>query len=193
MAKNGYQPEDVTDVVLTHLHFDHCGGCVTRLSDGTLEPTFPNAKYWTTTAQWQNYLNPTNIREASVSFPENLMLLYERNMLYFIDQDTTLFEGFEMKIYNGHTPGQIVPFVTANNQTYCYTGDVIPVMASIPLAWVAAYDTYPITSIAEKERLLNCVVENNYLLYFQHDLYTTTCKVDKSNRGFRGKEVVCEF
>lgn len=186
LASKGYKPEDITDVVLTHLHFDHCGGCVTKLSDGSLVPTFPNATYWTTKAQWENYINPTNIREASVSFPENMMPLFERNLIRFIEEDTTLFEGFEMRIFNGHTPGQIVPFVTTQTDTYCYTGDVIPVMASIPLAWIAAYDTFPLTSIKEKERFLEEVSQKGYQLFFQHDLYTTTCLVEKSLKGFRG-------
>lgn len=193
LAEKGYKPEEITDVVLTHLHFDHCGGCVTRLPNGELVPTFPNAKYWTTQAQWQNYTNPTNIREASVSFPDNLIPLFNRGMIHFITQDTTLFQGFEMRIFNGHTPGQIVPFITANGQTYCYTGDVIPVMASIPLAWVAAYDTFPLTSIAEKERLLTEVVAKNYQLFFQHDLHTITCRVEQNSRGFKGIKTSCNF
>ena len=134
----------------------------------------------------ENFTNPTNIREASVSFPENLEILYQRGMIHFIEEDTTLFEGFEMRIFNGHTPGQILPYVTSNGTTYCYTGDVIPVMASIPLAWIAAYDTFPLTSIKEKERFLNEVVSKGHQLFFQHDLYTTTCKVEKNSKGYIG-------
>ncbi len=193
LKEKGYNPEDITDVVLTHLHFDHCGGCVSRLSDGTLAPTFPNAKYWTTKAQWENFTNPTNIREASVSFPENLDILYQQGMIQFIEKDTELFDGFVMRIFDGHTPGQIVPFVTSSNTTYCYTGDVIPVMASIPLAWIAAYDTFPLTSIKEKERFLDEVASKGYQLYFQHDLYTKTCMVEKSAKGYIGVETKCNF
>lgn len=181
----GYKPEDITDMVLTHLHFDHCGGGVQYNEDrSALELTFPNATYWAGKAQWDNYLNP-NVREGDAYFKEDMMPVYEAGKLKLVDKDCVLAPGISVRIYNGHTPGQILPFITVAGKTMVYMGDLIPVAASVNVAWVSAYDSYPVTSMKEKTQFLEEAVENNYILFFEHDLFTQCCSVERTKRGFK--------
>jgi len=178
---------EVTDVVLTHLHFDHCGGAVEKDEKGVLKATFPNAKYWAAQSQWDNYLS-SNVREGSVYFKENMMPIFESGNLELIDENTELCSGIELRIFNGHTKGQVIPFIKYKNTTIVYTGDLIPVMASLPTAWVSAYDTDPITSMEEKTAFLSEAADNNYTLFFEHDLYNECCTLLKTERGIKSKE-----
>ena len=187
LTKVGYNFEDITDVVLTHLHFDHCGGCVNY--DDQQQPylAFPNATYWVGKTQWENYKMP-NIREGAVYFKENMMPVFEAGRLKTIDANGEWLPGIEMRIFNGHTAGQLVPVIQTTQGKLAYMGDLIPVMASIPLAWVSAYDTDPLLSIEEKREFLKEAAENNYTLFFEHDLYNECCTVEKTEKGIRMKE-----
>ena len=185
LNKLGYSCSDVTDVVLTHLHFDHCGTC-TRFNDdkSAVILTFPNAEYWVGKAQWENFLNP-NVRESDSYFRENMLPVSEAGRLRLVSEDMQLCEEVELRLYNGHTAGQIAPYVHVDNKTLVYTGDVIPFMAALPIAWVSAYDTYPITSMEDKEKLLSEAAEKQQILFFEHDAYNECCTVKKINGKYR--------
>jgi glyoxylase-like metal-dependent hydrolase (beta-lactamase superfamily II) len=179
--------DEVTDVILTHLHFDHCGGAVRKDANNVLQLTFPNAKHWVSKTQWENFQNP-NAREGSVYFHENIVPILEAGKLHFIEKNTCLTEKIELRIFNGHTQGQIIPFITYKDKTIVYTADLIPLMASIPEAWVAAYDTDPLVAMKEKREFIKEAQENNYILFFEHDLYNECCRLIKTDKGIQNSE-----
>ena len=184
LNKLGLTCEDITDVILTHLHFDHCGGCTRYNERKELELTFPKAYYWVGEAQWKNMLNP-NVREGDSYFPENMLPVLEAGRLKLVTEDFTMCPGVDIKIYNGHTVGQLVTYLHTGEKTFVYVGDVIPSAANIPLAWVSAYDTYPITSMTEKKKLLDEAIVNNQILIFEHDAYTECCFISESNGKYK--------
>lgn len=164
----GFEPEDITDVVHTHLHWDHCGGGTKFNNNKDVVLTFPNARYHCTKAQWENALTP-NPREGDAYFENDLLPVEKSGHLNLIEEEGELFPGFEMKIFDGHTPGMIVPVITYKNQKIAYVTDLTPLAANVPLKWVAAYDLYPVQSMKDKEIFLKEAFENNYILYFEHD------------------------
>lgn len=177
----------VTDVILTHLHFDHCGGAVQRDKNGHLSPTFANATYWLSEAQWQNFNEP-NVRERSVYFKENIMPIFEAGSLQFIKEDTCLTPEIELRVFNGHTQGQIIPLIKYRDKTIVFAADLFPLMDNIPEAWVAAYDVDPVTSMNEKRDFLKEAVKNNYILFFEHDLYNECCNLVETVKGIQAGE-----
>jgi glyoxylase-like metal-dependent hydrolase (beta-lactamase superfamily II) len=188
LEEAGYPPGQITDVILTHLHFDHDGGHVIKDEEGNLQLLFPNAAHWTTKAQWENYLNP-NIREGSVYFPEDMMPVKDAGKLKIIETEGEQIPGIEFRIFNGHTPGMIVPVIKHKDTKIVYGADLIPLLANVPLSWVSAYDLYPLTSIEEKESLLNEAYENGYILFFEHDLYNECCTLKKTEKGIRPDKI----
>ncbi len=186
LALYGYTCSQITDVVMTHLHFDHCGGTTTLSGyEKNVGLTFPNATVWVGRSQWENFLNP-NVREGDSYFNENMMPVFDAGKLKLVDEDVQLDEHISLKLFNGHTVGQLVPYVAYNDSTtLVYVGDVIPVAASIPIAWVSAYDTFPITSMEDKEQLLAEASAHNQLLVFEHDAYVECCRVEKVNGKYR--------
>ena len=190
LNKLGYSCADVTDVVLTHLHFDHCGTC-TRFNDDKSEIvlTFPNAEYWVGKSQWENFLNP-NVREDDSYFKENMLPVRDAGKLRLVENDMQLCDEVELRLYNGHTVGQIAPSFHFDEKTLIYCGDVIPFMATLPIAWVSAYDTYPITSMEDKERMLRDADEKHQILFFEHDAYHECCTVKKINGKYRVEQVM---
>ncbi|NDV46800.1 MBL fold metallo-hydrolase [Paludibacter sp. 221] len=191
LDKIGYSCSDITDVVLTHLHFDHCGGC-TYYADKESKRTaltFPNADYWVGERQWANFLNP-NVREADSYFPENMLPVHEAGRLKLLSRNEWLTPEIELRLFDGHTVGQIVPYIYEGERVIVYVGDVIPMAASIPIAWISAYDTYPIASMQEKERLLEEAASEKQVLFFEHDTYTECCTVKNVNGKYRVGEVL---
>ncbi|MFA8434111.1 MAG: MBL fold metallo-hydrolase [Marinifilaceae bacterium] len=181
----GYTFDDVTDVVFTHLHFDHCGGAVLRNKEtNTLELAFPNANYWVSRKQWENYLNP-NVREKDSYFAENVMPIYEAGKLNFVETEGELFPGFAVKIFNGHTPGLMVPVIKYGDKSLVFLADFIPTTVNLPLKWLASYDLYPTEALKEKETFLEEAVVNNYLLFFQHDIFHECCSLKQTDRGVK--------
>jgi len=172
---------DITDVILTHLHFDHCGDCTYYDADKQLQLTFPHATYWVGKTQWENFLNP-NIREADSYFPENMMPVYEAGRLKLVTDETDICEGVSVKLFDGHTPGQLVVYIHYPNRTFVFVGDVIPTTANVPLAWVSAYDTYPIAAMEAKQSLMDEAIAENQVLVLVHDSYHECCTV-AANRG----------
>lgn len=177
LEKNGYKCTDITDVIFTHLHFDHCGGATKYNEDKSkVELVFPNAMHWVGETQWNNFLNP-NIREGDSYFAENMMPILEAGRLKLVNENQFVCPDVELRIYNGHTVGQLVSYINLGNQTLVYLGDVIPLAANVPLAWISAYDIHPISAMAEKKILLDEAVEKNQILFFEHDNYTECCTV----------------
>jgi glyoxylase-like metal-dependent hydrolase (beta-lactamase superfamily II) len=184
----GYEPEDITDVFLTHLHADHCGGSVKRTRSGVgYELTFPNAVYHVSRVQLEWALK-NNPREEGAYPPENIVPVSESRMLNLIECDCELFEGFSFRMCFGHTPGLMIPVIRYNGRTIVYTGDLIPTTAHIPLIWNMSYDIESLKTIDEKNRLLNEALENNYILVFQHDAYTECCSLEMTPKGIRAKD-----
>lgn len=188
LNKLGFCCSDITDVVYTHLHFDHCGGSTRYNSDKTnIELTFPNATHWVGEAQWKNFLNP-NIREGDSYFPENIQPIHDAGKLKLVTENQWLCPDVELRLFNGHTVGQLVSYIHSDEKTYVYVGDVIPIAACLPVAWISAYDTYPITAMEEKKALLDEAAEKKQILFFEHDAYTECCTVKEVYGKYRVEE-----
>lgn len=184
LANRGYRPEDITDVFLTHLHADHCGGAVIRNRHGGYDLTFPRAVYHVSSTQW-NWAVRNNLREADSFLEENIVPVGESGHLNLIEKDGDLFPHFSVVICNGHTPGLMIPVIQYSGKTLVYTGDLIPTSAHIPLIWNMSYDIESLKSIEEKERVLRKALENDHVLVFQHDLYAECCNVRMTEKGIR--------
>lgn len=188
LAKSGYSADDITDVLLTHLHFDHCGGAVKHNADKTgYELTFKNATHWVGRAHWELAIKP-NAREKASFLKENFLPIMEAGRLNLIDTETTLFPGFHVKIFNGHTEGQLIPHIQYKGRTVVYMADLMPASVHIPLAYVISYDTQPLISLAEKESFLNDALANDYVLFFEHDIYNECCNLQQTEKGIRAKD-----
>ncbi len=181
--------EEITDVILTHLHFDHCGGAtIIGKNSNEIIPLFNNARYWVSKTQWEWALNP-NPREKSSYFKENFLPLLEKKQLNFIEN--TIFQltkNIYIRIFNGHTRGLLVPFIKFENKTIVYTTDFIPTSAHIPINWVCGYDIEPLVTMKERQEFLEEALKNNYILFFEHDLYTECCTLMNTEKGIRLKE-----
>ena len=165
----GFSPEQVTDVVLSHLHFDHCGGCTFSDKDGNLKVSFPNARHWVSEKQWKNYLNP-NALEKDAYRRDDMLPVYKAGLIRLIDSDRLLCDDFYLKLFDGHTQGQIVSLInTENQQKLLFPGDVIPTKAHFPSEWISAYDVEPLQSLAAKKILNDWVKHNNTTTIFYHD------------------------
>jgi len=188
LAKAGYSKDDITDVILTHLHFDHCGGAVMWNEERTdYLPAFKNATYHISRQQWEWATHPNN-REKASFLKENILPIKEKAKLHLIESDEELFPGVSVRLFHGHTDGQMIPFIRYNGKTIVYMADVMPSVAHIPLPYVMSYDTRPLITLKEKEVFLKEAVRNNYLLFFEHDLYHECCTVIETDKGYRMKE-----
>jgi glyoxylase-like metal-dependent hydrolase (beta-lactamase superfamily II) len=188
LKNRGYKPEDITDVFLTHLHADHCGGGVKRNKEGNgFELTFPDATYHVSRTQWEWALK-NNIREEDSFLEENIIPIMDSGHLNLVDEEGELFPGFSVRICYGHTPGLMIPVIKYKNKTLVYTGDLIPTIAHIPLIWNMSYDIESLKTIEEKEKLLNEALEGNYILVFQHDELIECCNLKMTPKGIRAKD-----
>ena len=186
LAEKGYSTEDITDVVFTHLHWDHCNGAVLN-EDGQFKLQFPNATHWCSRKQWE-HSKISNIRERAAYYPEILDFLKTDGNMQLVEGDCELFPGILARMFDGHTPGQMIPFIQYEEKTYVYMSDLIPTAANIPIVWLAAYDLYPVTSFEEKERFLREAAEKEYILFFEHDIYTECATVEWAEKGPKVKE-----
>ncbi len=190
LAQYGYSTGDITDMFLTHLHFDHCGGSVKYKSDRSgFEPAFPNATYWISLPQWELAMN-SNRRESASFLRENIIPIEESGRLNLFNQGGELFPGFEVRLFNGHTIGQAIPFIRYKGRTIVYTADMLPTMAHLPLPYVMSYDTQPLITLREKEDFLGEAVDKDYILFFEHDLYNECCTLTRTEKGVGVKEVL---
>lgn len=189
LARYGFTPSDITDMFLTHLHFDHCGGSVKYNSDRSgFELAFPNANYRVSRQQWDWAMN-SNRRESASFLKENIKPIEESGRLILFDKEGELFPGFEVRIFNGHSVGQAIPLIRHNGKTVVFAADLIPTMAHLPLPYVMSYDTQPLITLTEKEDFLNEAADNDYLLFFEHDLYNECCTLKRTEKGVGVKEV----
>jgi glyoxylase-like metal-dependent hydrolase (beta-lactamase superfamily II) len=180
----GFSEDDITDMFLTHLHFDHCGGGVLR-SGEKLELTFKNASYWSNADHWKWATQP-NAREKASFLKENIFPMQESGHLKFADlQAPSPFKQFDIFFSSGHTDKMMIPKIRYKGQTVCYMADLLPSVGHIPLPYIMAYDSNPLISMDEKEKFLNEAVENNYVLYLEHDPIHECCTVKKTERGVR--------
>lgn len=188
LAEHGFTPDDITDMVLTHLHFDHCGGSIKYNKDKTgYELAFKNATYWASLQQYNWAIQP-NRRESKSFLKENILPIEESRHLKLIEDDTELFPGFSVRLFNGHTEGQIIPFISYKGRTVVFMADLLPSVAHIPLPWIMAYDTRPLVTLEEKKDFLDEALRNDYILFFEHDLYHHCCNLTDTEKGIRKKD-----
>lgn len=185
----GYSEYDVTDVILSHLHFDHCGGAVQWNSDKThFEMSFPNAKYWTHSAHFASAINP-NQREKATFFKENILPIQETGQLFFTDKVTVNpFQNIEILTADGHTDKMLMPLITYRNKKILFVADTIPSQSHIPIPYVMGYDLRPLQTMEEKTILLNQAVENDWILFFDHDPAIECASIKKTEKGFTVNE-----
>lgn len=171
LQEKGLQPEEITDVFITHLHFDHVGGAISRDERGSLIPTFPNATYWTNKVHWDWALNP-NPREAASFLQENILPLKHHNVLSYIDvsdKDVNWLPGIDIRFVYGHTEAMMVPIFTIGDKRIIYCADVLPSSFHIGLPWIMSYDIRPLATLSEKKKLLEEALDHGDLLLFEHD------------------------
>jgi glyoxylase-like metal-dependent hydrolase (beta-lactamase superfamily II) len=169
IRSHGFEAEAVTDVVLSHLHFDHCGGCTYPDESGSLKVTFPNAKHWVGKSQWENYLHPNDLEKDSFR-PEDMMPVFESGLIRLVDDDFDLFDDFQLKLFDGHTKGQLASFLqVATDEILSFPGDVIPTRAHLSDQWISAYDVEPLESLAAKIKLKKDLKEKKATIVFYHD------------------------
>ena len=211
LAKHGFTKDDITDVFLTHLHFDHCGGSIEKDGD-KLIPAFKNATYWSNKNHWQWATQP-NAREKASFLKENILPIQESGQLKFIEVNSEKAEfiseslvvskntpplstlnsplstHLDVLIANGHTNAMMLPKINYNGKTIVFMADLLPSAAHIPLPYVMGYDMFPLTTLNEKNAFLTEAVENNYSLFFEHDLVNECCTLQITEKGVRVKEV----
>ena len=183
----GYGPEDITDMVLTHLHFDHCGGSIKYDDDRSqLKTVFPNAKYWISKPQWDLALNPNRLEAASL-LEENIRPIEQSGQMELIETDHQLNQNIKLRLFYGHTAGQLIALINYGEKTIVNTGDLIPLVGNISMSWVCGYDTRPLATLREKTRFLTESLKNNYTFYFYHDLDNECCTLKDTIKGIRAE------
>lgn len=178
----GISPPDITDVILTHLHFDHCGGSTFRDADGRLKPTFPNALYYVQREHWEWAQKPTE-RDRASFFPEDFMPLYEYGQLRFTEGEGEILPGISCRICNGHTTALQAPLISDGVNSILYVADLMPTIAHVPLPWIMGYDLRPLVTLEEKRRILNEAVDGNWTIFFEHDPTHHTCRLQRTDKG----------
>jgi len=179
----GFHPNDITDIVLTHLHFDHVGGSVKK-NGKDYQLTFPNAKYWTNKQHWEWAMNP-NPREGASFLKENIVPIQESGHLNFIERGNELGTEISFLMVNGHTESQMIPHIKYKNRTIVFAADLIPSVGHIPIPYIPSYDTRPLLSMDEKTKFLKEAYDKEYILFFEHDAYNQCCKLKKTEKGIR--------
>ena len=208
LAKYGFHSDDVTDVFMTHLHFDHCGGSVNWNATKTgYEVAFKNAKFWTNDNHWEWAIKP-NAREKASFLSENILPILESGQLNFIKRPESDFGhedegrtgvaisdelGFGIFYVNGHTEKMMLPHIEYRDKTIVFCADLIPTAGHLPIPYVMGYDTRPLLTLQEKTKFLNAAVEKNYYLWLEHDAHNQIITVENTEKGIRIKEVFsCE-
>lgn len=186
IQKAGYAETDVTDVLLTHLHFDHVGGAVRR-SGEQLTPTFPNATYWTHPAHWQWAAQP-NPRERASFLKENILPLQASGQLRFFGESSFPFADVSLLFVDGHTEKMALPIFRINGRVVAYLADLIPSSAHVPLPYVMSYDVRPLLTMDEKTQLLQRAADENWILVFEHDPTVEAATVEMTDKGIRVKD-----
>ena len=188
LAKLGFHRDDITDVFLTHLHFDHCGGVIEWNSQkNLLQPAFKNAKFWSNDNHWK-WASEPNPREKASFLKENINPIRESGQLNFITNNSLDQIGFNVLFMDGHTEKQMLPKLSYQGKTIVFMADLLPTIGHIPLPYVMGYDTRPLLTIKEKAVFLKEAADNNYYLFLEHDAYNEICTVQHTEKGVRLKE-----
>ena len=190
LKQAGFSTDDITDMFLTHLHFDHCGGSIKYNNDRTkLETTFKNATYWSNAEHWEWAVKP-NAREKPSFLKENILPIQESGQLKFIENEnsTALGNNISLGYMRGHTDAMMLPQIKYKGKIVVYMADLIPSTGHIPLSYVMGYDTRPLLTITEKEKFLNAAADNEYVLFFEHDSVNECCTVQHTEKGVRLKQ-----
>ena len=194
LAKYGFHRDDITDVFMTHLHFDHCGGSVNWNKERTgYEVAFKNAKYWTNEDHWEWATIP-NPREKASFLQENIIPMQESGHLNFIRKSGSDFIekselGFGIYLVNGHTEKMMVPYIQYQGKTICFPADLLPTAGHVPIPYVMGYDTRPLLTMPEKSKFLLDAAEKNHYLFLEHDAHNEIITVEKTEKGVRIKEI----
>jgi glyoxylase-like metal-dependent hydrolase (beta-lactamase superfamily II) len=195
LAKYGFHRDDITDAFLTHLHFDHCGGSIVREGD-KLVPAFKNATYWSNKEHWEWAVNP-NDREKASFLKENILPIQESGQLRFIEVKETKGDKLDsapfsqniiIRFVNGHTKSMMLPQIQYKNKTIVYMADLLPSAGHIPIPYIMAYDMFPLTTLNEKRWFLKEAIENDYILFFEHDPVNECCNLQQKERGIRPQD-----
>ena len=188
LASFGFHRDDITDVFLTHLHFDHCGGSIQWNKDKTgYEPAFKNANFWSNQEHWNWAVHP-NPREKASFLKENILPIQESGQLRFITENPLQQVGFDVLKMDGHTEKQMLPKISYQGKTIVFMADLLPTIGHIPLPYVMGYDSRPLQTIKEKETFLHEAADNQYFLFLEHDASVEICTVHHTERGIRLKE-----
>jgi glyoxylase-like metal-dependent hydrolase (beta-lactamase superfamily II) len=202
LAKHGFHRDDITDVFLTHLHFDHCGGSIIR--DGErLIPAFKNAIYWSNEDHWK-WATAPNDREKASFLKENILPIKESGQLKMVSGEWSIVNGqssvigqrssdiipnLSIRLVNGHTQAMMLPQISYKEKTIVFMADLLPSIAHIPIPYVMAYDMFPLTTLNEKKSFLTEALHNDYMLFFEHDPLNECCNLQLTEKGIRSKEI----
>ncbi len=188
LLKYGYTPEDITDVICTHMHFDHIGGN-TKIESGKVVPTFANATYWISKENW-NLANDPSQKDQGSFLEDDWKVLLDNNMIKIISGTEPFIEGINIYLTYGHTEGLIHPIISDGTQTIFYGSDLFPTVAHVPINWVMAYDIQPVVTMKEKEYLLNKMYLEDWILFFEHDPNIQACKIDRDGQKYKIKKSI---
>lgn len=186
LAKYGFHQDDVTDVFLTHLHFDHCGGAIAREGD-LLRPAFKNATYWSNEKHWNWAVHP-NPREKASFLKENILPIQESGQLKFIKEDESYDDQITIRYAYGHTEAMMLPQIHYKGRTFLYMADLLPSVGHIPLPYVTGYDVRPLTTMDERQSYWKEIVDNEYILFLEHDPVNPCCTLQHTEKGIRLKD-----
>ncbi len=192
LNKLGFGLDEITDVFLTHLHFDHCGGAIKWNKDRTaLETVFKNATYWSTESHW-NWATKPNAREKASFLTENIRPIQESGQLKFIERNgdftKNVFNNFDVLFVDGHTESMMIPHIHYKDQTLVFMADLLPSVGHIPLPYVMGYDTRPLLTLSEKEKFLYTAADKDLILFLEHDFHNELCTVQNTEKGVRLKD-----
>jgi glyoxylase-like metal-dependent hydrolase (beta-lactamase superfamily II) len=191
LKKLGFSPEDITDVFLTHLHFDHCGGAINRVGENQFAPAFRNATYWSNDKHWAWATNP-NPREKASFLKENILPIQESGQLKFVERHGNLsenvFPNIDVFFVDGHTESQMLPQIQYKGKTIVFMADLLPSVGHIPLPYVMGYDTRPLITMDEKAKFLQRAADEEFVLFLEHDGVNQCCTLQHTEKGVRLKE-----
>ncbi|MES2837110.1 MAG: MBL fold metallo-hydrolase [Bacteroidota bacterium] len=190
LKAKGFSTDDITDVFLTHLHFDHCGGSIKYNSTkDKFIPAFKNATYWSNDKHWEWAIHP-NPREKASFLKENILPIQESGQLKFLKEGDKLLDNFEIEFVFGHTEAMMLPKISYKGHTILYSADLMPSLHHIGMPYVMAYDMRPLQTMTEKKVILENAIENNYILFFEHDPVNEACTLERGERGIKAKETI---
>lgn len=188
IKKLGFTPDEITDVFLTHLHFDHCGGAIEQIGENKYAPVFKNATFWSTSKHWKWATEP-NAREKASFLKENILPIEQTGQLKFVSRDgdytQNVFPDIDILFVDGHTESQMIPHIKYKGKTVVFMADLLPSVGHIPLPYVMGYDTRPLKTLSEKEKFLKKAVEEEYILFLEHDIENECCTLKMTEKGPR--------